>query len=98
MNSKENRRAARARHDSVIEIYDLEGHFITGIGRLVNFSTVGVCFSSTKVLGKGDRLRARLRLLKEGSLEVSAQVVWTKKKPNSRLYGLEFDTVQKLRS
>ncbi len=97
MSSTEKRRASRSKHDSVLEIYDQEGHFITGIGRLVNFSNVGVCFSSTKVLAKGERLRARLRLLKEGTLEVSARVVWTKKKPNSRVYGLEFDTVQKLR-
>jgi hypothetical protein len=97
MASKEKRRAPRSRHDSVLEIYDHEGRFITGIGRLVNFSTVGVCFSSTKTLTKGERLRARVRLLKEGSLEVSAHVVWSKKKPNTILYGLAFDSVQKIR-
>ena len=97
MNPKEKRRAVRTRHDSVLEIFDQEGHFIVGIGRLVNFSQVGVCFSTTNALHPGEKLRARLRLLKEGTLEVSARVVWTKKKPNAILYGLAFDTVKKLR-
>ena len=94
----EKRRAARSKHDSVLEIFDQEGHFIVGVGRLVDFSNVGVCFSSAKMLLKGDRLRARLRLLNAGALEVSARVVWVKKKLNTKLYGLEFDSVQKLRS
>ena len=98
MSSKENRRADRTKHNSVLEIYDTEGHLIKGIGRLINFSNVGVCFSSTKVMEKGERLRARLRLLKEGTLEISAHIVWVKKKPTLRLYGLEFDSLQKLRS
>jgi hypothetical protein len=97
MKPKEKRRAVRTRHDSILEVYDQEGHFITGIGRLVDFSKVGVCFRTTKILSVGERLRARLRLLKEGTLEVSASVVWVQKKSNSMLYGLEFDTVQKIR-
>jgi hypothetical protein len=97
MSTKENRRAARSKHDSVLEIFDQDGNLIVGIGKLINFSNVGVCFSSTKLLAKGEKLRARLRLLKEGTLEVSAHIVWTKKSPNFRLYGLEFDSVQKLR-
>jgi len=68
-----------------------------GTGRLVNFSKVGVCFSSTKALKVGDRLRARLRLLTEGTLEVSSRIVWTRKKPNTYLYGLAFDSVQQIR-
>ena len=97
MNPKDKRRAPRSRHDSVLELYDEEGHFITGTGRLINFSKVGVCFSTTKALKTGERLRARLRLLREGTLEVSARVVWTRKKPNTILYGLAFDTVQQIR-
>ena len=97
MKYSEKRRAPRAKHDSVLEIYDADGHLIIGIGRLINFSNVGICFSSTKVLDKGQKLCARLRLLKEGALEVSARVVWVKKRPASMLYGLEFDTVQKIK-
>ena len=96
MGYNEKRRAPRASHDSVLEIYDSGGHLIIGIGRLVNFSNVGVCFSSTKVLAKGQKVVARIRLLKEGALEVSARVVWMKKRPNSVLYGIEFDTVQQI--
>ncbi len=98
MKTNEKRRAARSKHDSVLEIFDTEGHLIVGVGRLVDFSNVGVRFSSTKVLAKGERLRARLRLLKEGVLEIAAHVVWVKKRPNTKLYGVEFDSVQKLRS
>jgi hypothetical protein len=93
---KEKRRAARSKHDSVLEIYDEDGDLLTGIGRLVNYSSVGVCFSSTKSLAKGDPLRVRLRLLKEGALEISARVVWVKKKTNTTLYGAEFDVVEKI--
>ena len=97
MNPRDKRRAPRSKHDSVLELYDEEGHFITGTGRLVNFSKVGVCLSTTKTLKTGERLRARLRLLREGTLEVSARVVWAHKKPNTVLYGLAFDSVQHIR-
>ena len=40
----------------------------------------------------------RVRLLREGALEVSARVVWIRKKPNSFLYGLAFDSVQQIRT
>jgi hypothetical protein len=96
MGTKENRRAPRSRHDSVLEIFDTGGNLIIGIGRLINFSNVGVCFSSTKVLTKGQKVHARLRLVKEGALEVSARVVWTEKKSNMMFYGLEFDSIQKI--
>lgn len=94
MKSNENRRAFRSSHDSVMEIFDVEGNFILGVGRLVNFSAVGACFSSSKVLARGERLRVRLRLLKEGVLEMAARVVWTAKKSNRTLYGIEFDSLK----
>ena len=96
MKENEKRRAPRANHDSVLEIFDTGGNLIIGIGRLINFSNVGVCFSSTKVLTKGQKVHARLRLVKEGALEVSARVVWTEKKSNMMFYGLEFDSIQKI--
>jgi hypothetical protein len=98
MNPKDKRRAPRSRQDSVLEIYDSDGHFIMGTGRLVNFSKVGVCISSTKALRLGETLRARLRLLGEGTLEASARVVWVRKKPQAMLYGLAFESVQALRA
>jgi len=97
MPSRENRRAPRSRHDSVLELYDEDGHFITGVGRLVNFSMVGACFATTKVLKQGEKLKARVRLLKEGTLEVLAHVVWMRKKTNTFLYGIEFKNVKKTR-
>jgi hypothetical protein len=98
MNPKDKRRAPRHKHDSVLELFDREGHFITGTGRLVNFSKVGICFSTTKILKMGEPLHARLRLLSEGMLEVSAKVVWIRKQPNTILYGLAFDAVQQILS
>jgi hypothetical protein len=38
-----------------------------------------------------------LRLLREGGLEISARIVWARKKPVTTLYGLEFDSVRKIR-
>ena len=96
MRPNEKRRAPRSPHDSILELYDADGHLIIGIGRLVNFSNAGVCFSSTKVLVKGQKLTARVRLLKEGALEVSARVVWVEKKLSAIFYGIEFDTIQKI--
>lgn len=98
MSGTDKRRAPRRKHDSVLELYDQDGQLITGIGRLVDFSRVGACFTSSKRLAVGDRLRARLRLLKEGPLDVDAQVVWTRKRQNSVLYGIEFKTVKSVRS
>lgn len=95
MKSRENRRAPRHRHDSVLEIFDDSGHLIMGIGRLVNFSNVGACFSATKMFTKGQKLQARLRLLKEGRIEVAARVVWVRRRTNSILYGIEFEKQKK---
>lgn len=96
MPTRENRRAPRSRHNSVMEIFDDSGNLLTSIGRLVDVSMVGACFSSTKTFTKGQTFRARLRLLKEGKLDVMARVVWSRKKTNSTLYGVEFDARKKL--
>ncbi len=97
MTSKDSRRAARRKHDTVMEIYDDAGRHIVGLGRLIDFSSVGVRFSTPAVLHKGDRVRARLRLLKEGVLTIVAYVVWVKKMTNTYHYGLEFDVLKKTR-
>ena len=98
MNPKDKRRAARRKQDAVLELYDVDGHFITGTGHLVDYSDVGIRFSSTKKLAPGEAVCARLRLINEKALEVSARVVWIREKPNMTLYGLAFDAVQKIRS
>ena len=97
MSTRENRRAKRTAHDSVLELFDGDGHVITGIGRLVDFSTVGACFSTPQQLKVGEKVSGRLRLLKEGVLQITAHVVWTRQKPNTRLYGIEFEKVEKVR-
>ena len=90
----EKRRAPRAKHDSVLEIVDRSGRVISAVGRLVNVSTVGVCFASTHSFKKGDKIHARVRLLREGRLNVNGHIVWTRKKSNHFLYGMEFDAVR----
>jgi hypothetical protein len=94
MNGKEKRRAPRRSHNSVVEIYDESGNTIAEIARLVDFSDVGACFSSTKVFAVHQRLRLRLRLLREGRLYIWARVVRVTKKTNATLYGIEFDKVR----
>ena len=93
MASRENRRAPRTRHDSVLEIFDASGRLIEVIGRLVDVSSVGLCFSSVRPMAVGDKIHARLRLLKEGNLAIEGRIVWTKKKINATFYGVEFDAV-----
>jgi len=96
--SKDNRRAPRARRDSVLELHDEKGHLIIGIGRLVNFSAMGACFASTQVFKQGERIHAQLRLLKEGRLNISGHIVWMRRKTNTLLYGIEFDSIRRTRS
>jgi|GEM_PF-6458037 len=88
---KEHRRAHRSKHDSVIEFLGGSAPQILAIGRLIDVSTVGVCFTTSLVLEKGQTIRARLRLVKEGRFEIMGHVVWIKKKLNQVLYGVEFD-------
>jgi hypothetical protein len=95
--NKNNRRLSRARHDSVLEIFDSSGKLIAGIGRLVDFSRTGACFASTATLPAGQKITARLRLLREGSFDVRARIVWARKKTNTTLYGIEFEEVNEVK-
>ena len=97
MPDKDSRRAPRRRHDSVLEIYDERGKLVVAVGKLVDFSMAGACFSTTQILANGEKIRARLRLLQEGVLDISAHVVWSRKKNNAILYGIEFDVVERPR-
>src|SRR5690242_1101179 len=94
MNSKDKRRGARRRHESALEIFDASGQFITGTGRLIDVSTVGVCFSSNKKLAPGEPDRARFGLLNGEVVEVASHVVWARRKPHDTLYGLACDAAQ----
>lgn len=96
MKALEKRRAPRKLHDSVVEIFDDAGQHITDVARLVDVSTVGASFTSTKVILKGAKLRLRLRLLQEGRLYISGRVVWVRNKVNFIQYGFAFDSVHEV--
>jgi len=42
----------------------------------------------------GQKVAARLRVLKEGLLEIRGRIVWTRKKANAVLYGVAFKTAK----
>ena len=90
----ENRRSPRRKHDSVLELFDDSGQLITAVGRLVNVSAVGMCFSSTKTFHRNDRIQGRLRLLKQGVLLVKGHVVWARRTTNTQIFGVAFDDVR----
>ena len=89
---REQRGAKRSRHDSVVELLGEDGR-LTATGRLADVSDSGVAFSSDKEFRKGEKLRARLRLLGRGMLEASGEVVWVREKGGRRLYGVKFSSV-----
>jgi hypothetical protein len=96
MSANNKRRAARERHDSVLEIFDKSGKHIAWTGTLVDCSETGACFTTTRVLAVGDGVEARLRLLNKGALDISAHIVWRRKAGNASQYGLKFDTVKNI--
>ncbi len=89
--AKDSRRAPRARHDSVLELYDSSGKFIAGIGRLIDVSRSGACFASNLSLPEGEKFSARLRLLGEAIHDCRARIIWARRKNNAILYGIEFE-------
>ncbi|MDA8131977.1 MAG: PilZ domain-containing protein [Elusimicrobia bacterium] len=89
---REQRRAERNRHDSVVELLDEDGR-LTATGRLSDVSASGIAFSSDREFRKGEKLRARLRLLGRGALEAHGEVVWTRQDKGRRVYGVKFDSV-----
>ncbi|HAZ06939.1 MAG TPA: hypothetical protein DCZ01_00120 [Elusimicrobia bacterium] len=97
MRVKENRRAVRTKHDSVLELQDEKGRAIPGVVRLIDVSAVGVSFASTAPLSKGMRLHGRLRLLRTGPLNIAGRVVRIREGGNVTYYGLEFESVKRAR-
>ncbi|HBB67823.1 MAG TPA: hypothetical protein DCZ93_11105 [Elusimicrobia bacterium] len=95
MNGKDKRRAPRNNHNSVIEIFDVEGK-VAASGRLIDFSTVGAAFTVGDPLVMPDKFHARMRFLDKGVLEVEARVVWTRREKNTTHYGIVFDSLKRV--
>lgn len=91
------RRGERHRHDSVLEFLDDSGRVLGEVARLVDLSSVGVSFSTTRTFAKGERIRAGLRLLGVGVLTIIGRVVRIQARTNSTLYAVEFESVRGVR-
>jgi hypothetical protein len=87
------RSARRDKHDSVIELFDGSGK-LRGTGRLYDVSKTGISFYSENVFTKGEKLKARLRMLGKGVLDVSGEIMWARDDKNRKLYGVKFDSVE----
>jgi hypothetical protein len=92
--SKEARRATRYPHDSLLEILGDGGVGPADVVRLIDVSSSGASFSTTRMFTKGAPIHARLRLLNTGALEISGTVVRIKEKTNYTVYGVKFDPVR----
>lgn len=91
------RRAARDRHDSVLELRGEDGSLLASVARLSDVSSSGARFVSTADFKKGTRLRGRLRLLGTGALDVEGTIVWRRDLSNATSYGMKFETVRRAR-
>lgn len=91
----EKRRAPRTKHDSVFEIFDESGKRVACVAILSDVSTTGASFRSTRAFAKGERVYARLRLLREGVLDIAGRIVRVKDFSNNTLYGVKFDAVHR---
>ncbi|MCX5785773.1 MAG: PilZ domain-containing protein [Elusimicrobia bacterium] len=96
MNGKEKRRAARIKHNTVIDILDMEGEVAVS-SRLIDVSATGASFSMGDPLPIAGRFGARLRFMDKSVIEVKAHVVWTRKEKNLLRYGIKFDSLRQLR-
>ena len=95
MDGKEKRRSPRAKHDSVIEIFNVEGK-VACEGRLIDFSQAGASFSLGVPVVMPDSFRVRLRILDKGVLEARARVAWTRRQKNAMRYGIVFDSLERI--
>ena len=89
---REARRAVRQLHDSVLEILDESGRVTGGAGRLVDVSALGARFAAVRAFAEGSRIRARMRLLNAGVIEIAGTVVRAREKTNFTLYAVKFDS------
>ncbi len=93
--ARERRLVPRRAHDSVMEILSPSGRAILRVARLVDVSASGASFASTLTLRPGRLLRARLRLLGEGVLDIEGRIVWARRRANAVQYGLTFESVKR---
>lgn len=90
---REKRTAQRKRHNSAIEIFD-EGWNLIGLGRLVDYSSVGISFAASEELVPHEKVHARLRLFDKGIKEIEGRVVWRRQDRNMTIYGVKFEKVK----
>ena len=76
----------------MLEIRDARGRLLDSVTRLVDVSASGLQFRSTLALARNERLRGRLRLLREGVLDITGHVIWVEKDANATLYGIALDS------
>lgn len=95
--AREARRAPRSRHDSVMEILGDPGSGPAGGVRLRDVSARGVRFAAARGFAVGAPIRARLRLMKAGVLEIEGRVIRAEEKTNYALYAVEFGSVLAVR-
>jgi len=95
MDGKEKRRAPRDKHDSVIEIFNIEGK-VACVGRLIDFSQAGASFLAGIPIVLPYKFRVRLRILNKGVLEARARVAWTRRQKNATRYGIVFDSLTQI--
>ncbi len=91
--AKDKRGARRDNHDSVVEIFDTGGK-LKCTGRLADFSTTGISFSSDYAFEKGEKVKTRVRLLHRGVLDAEGEVVWVRRGNNRALYGVKFSSLK----
>lgn len=89
--TREARRAPRSRHDSTVELLGDRGGAPAGTARLVDVSSSGARFAATEVFVLGAPIRARLRLMRSGVLDIRGTVVRVEEKTNHTLYAVRFD-------
>lgn len=85
------RRAPREKHDSVLDLFDEGGARVACVATLADVSASGASFRSTYPFAKGARVRARLRILGKGVLDISGRISRVKEYSNYTLYGVAFD-------
>jgi PilZ domain-containing protein len=93
LSMKERRKALRAVSNLPLDIYDSKGQMIVGEGRFTDFSTLGGRMVSRKPLKANSDIRLHVVPVGKPALELSAKVVWTRKKTSEFEYGIRFHDI-----